>query len=144
MSRPLIQKLGARSGDRIRLEGAPPRFREQLEPLPDESRVEREGDGPYDLIVLFSRDEGALRERFPEMAARLRPDGGLWVAWPKQASGVETDLKFDRVQAVGLEAGLVDNKICAVDETWSGLRFVVRREDRGAPAPKPGVEVAKA
>lgn len=126
----MIAKLGARTGDRIRLDGAPPRFREQLEPLPENCRVEDRGEGPYELIVLFARDENRLRERFPEMASRIRPDGGLWVAWPKQASAVETDLKFDRVQAVGLEAGLVDNKICAVDETWSGLRFVVRREDR--------------
>jgi hypothetical protein len=68
------------------------------------------------------------------MARALLPDGGLWVAWPKKTSCVATDLTFDPVQEVGLDAGLVDNKVCAIDDTWSGLRFVVRLVDRPKPA----------
>ena len=130
MSRPLIQKLGAKPASRILLVNAPPRFEEELRPLPDGAEVRREGEGPFGLAVLFVRDENQLRASFPEVATRVATDGGLWVAWPKQGSPLATDLKFDRVQAVGIEMGWVDNKICAIDETWSGLRFVVRIADR--------------
>lgn len=130
MSRPLVQKLGIRPGDAVWLRNAPPRFEEELEPLPEAVSLSREGAGTFRVAILFARDEAELRRDFNEVAARVVDDGGLWVAWPKKASGVATDLAFDRVQAVGLEAGWVDNKICAVDATWSGLRFVVRLADR--------------
>jgi len=71
-----------------------------------------------------------LARRFPTFVRALEPDGGLWVAWPKKTSGVATDLVFEAVQQVGLDAGLVDNKVCAIDGTWSGLRFVRRLADR--------------
>ena len=87
-------------------------------------------DEPVDLAILFTRSEEALRAGFAPMAARLAPAGMLWVAWPKRASGVATDLTEDRVRAVGLEAGLVDVKVCAIDDVWSGLKFVIRKKDR--------------
>ena len=82
------------------------------------------------MIVLFAKDSAELARSFAMAKARLDPAGGLWVAWPKKASGVATDLSEDLVREVGLAAGLVDNKVCAIDETWSGLRLVVRVKDR--------------
>jgi hypothetical protein len=84
------------------------------------------------VIVLFADNKAALQKQLPAQVKRLHPAGGLWLAWPKQASGVVTDLTESVVRQSGLDTGLVDNKICAVDETWSGLRFVVRLKDRPA------------
>jgi len=83
-----------------------------------------------DVMVYFTKSRLELVNEFPALARRLSPAGGLWIAWPKKASGVATDLTEDRIREIGLEAGLVDNKVCAVDETWSGLRFVIRLKDR--------------
>ena len=85
---------------------------------------------PLDVIVFFTSDRASLVQSIPDLRARLSPSGSLWIAWPKKASGVPSDLTEDVVREVGLAIGLVDNKVCAVDETWSGLRFVVRRRDR--------------
>ena len=82
------------------------------------------------MIVLFVLRERGFARRFASLARRLVEDGGLWVAWPKKSSGVATDLAFDSVQRTGLDIGLVDNKVCAIDEIWSGLRFVYRLKDR--------------
>jgi hypothetical protein len=81
-------------------------------------------------VVFFVTRRAELTRRFPSMKRGLEDDGGLWIAWPKRTSGVATDLGFDIVQRVGLDHGLVDNKVCAIDATWSGLRFVYRLEDR--------------
>jgi hypothetical protein len=86
--------------------------------------------GEADVIVLFARTAAVLSRSFPRMRRSLHDSGGLWVAWPKQASGVPTDLNEGVVRRYGLGQGLVDNKVCAIDETWSGLRFVVRLSDR--------------
>jgi hypothetical protein len=86
--------------------------------------------GEADVIVLFSRSAVQLSRRFPSLRKALHPSGGLWVAWPKKASGVATDLTESVVREYGLSQGLVDNKVCAIDDTWSGLRFVVRLSDR--------------
>lgn len=111
---------------------APSHFPDLLGALPDDVRVEAEPatDVELDVAILFVTDEGELRARFPEISRRLRPNGGLWVSWPKKSSPLVTDLRGSHVRSVGLEAGLVDNKVCAVDEDWSGLRFVYRLSDR--------------
>jgi hypothetical protein len=83
-----------------------------------------------DVAVLFSAEAARVRERFPAFAAALQPAGGLWIAWPKRTAGVSTDLDENRIRDIGLAAGLVDNKVCAIDATWSGLRFVRRLRDR--------------
>jgi hypothetical protein len=83
-----------------------------------------------DVVVFFTTSREALERRFEALKATLGPADGLWVAWPKKAAGIETDLGFEAVQAVGLAAGLVDNKSCAIDERWQALRFVYRLEDR--------------
>jgi hypothetical protein len=120
---PLPRKLGIKEGARVRLAGAPAGFASTL-------GVEARPRGEADVIVLFSRSSGELSRRFPPLRKALHPAGGLWVAWPKKASGVSTDLTEGVVRVYGLSQGLVDNKVCAIDETWSGLRFVVRLSDR--------------
>jgi len=120
---PLPQKLGIKEGTRLALHGAPETFAQKL-------GIEPRLRGEFDVAVLFATRRGELTRSFVPLARRLAPAGGLWVAWPKKASGRETDLSFDTVQGVGLDAGLVDNKSCSIDETWQALRFVIRLRDR--------------
>ncbi len=128
---PLVKKLGIKPGHRVALLGAPADFPAALEGLPAEVSLQTDLSGePLDVIVLFAPDRAGLGRGFARAARRLPPAGGLWVAWPKKASGVPTDLTEPVVQAVGLGAGLVDNKVCAIDDVWAGLRFVIRRHDR--------------
>lgn len=129
---PLAKKLGIKDGHRVATLGAPPHFPELVNPLPPSVRLR--GDlraaGPYDVLVVFVRTERELRDRFDRARTRLETAGGLWVAWPKRTSSLATELKESDVRSHGLSTGLVDNKICAIDADWSGLRFVVRLEDR--------------
>jgi hypothetical protein len=125
---PLPRKLGIKPGHRVLLVGAPEDF--DLGPLPEVQLNCRAGRTPYDVILAFTPDRRALDRRFAPLADRLIGNGGLWIAWPKRSSGVPTDLDENVVRDVGLAAGLVDNKVCAVDHTWSGLRFVIRLRDR--------------
>lgn len=134
---PLAKKLGIKSGARVALLHAPDDFEHVLAPLPDDVIVRRSARGPVDVILLFVTRHAELARRFPRLMTALVNDGGLWVAWPKRASRVVTDLHFDPVQRIGLDAGLVDNKVCAIDDTWSGLRFVRRVADRVPAAPRP-------
>ncbi len=128
---PLAKKLGIRELSRVALVGAPTGFAAELEPLPAGVRFLGARADDLDVIVYFTRRRAELERRFPTLAGKLEPAGGLWVAWPKKASGVPTDLTEDVLREVGLPHGLVDNKVCAVDEVWSGLRFVIRKENRG-------------
>ena len=128
---PLAVKLGIKKDCRIGVFNAPGGFIPSLGQLPDGASVNEDGRGSaLDVIIFFTRDREELVRRFPALSGRLCPAGGLWISWPKKTSGVPTDLTEDRVREVGLAAGLVDNKVCAVDETWSGLRFVIRLKDR--------------
>ncbi len=127
---PLAKKLGIKPGHRVGLIGAPEGFEETLEGLPENVRFGRRAAGRFDVIVFFTKKAADLNRRFAQLAAGLDKAGGLWVAWPKKSSGVATDVVEGLVRHTGLDAGLVDNKICAVDETWSGLRFVYRLKDR--------------
>ncbi len=130
---PLSQKLGIRQGHRVALVGAPPAFAGLLAPLPDDVQVQtRLGDkAPLDVVVAFFTRRADLERRLPGLRARLAEAGGLWIAWPKRASGVTTDMTEDAVRKVALPTGLVDNKVCAIDEVWSGLRLVLRKSLRG-------------
>ncbi|HYZ87663.1 MAG TPA: DUF3052 domain-containing protein [Myxococcales bacterium] len=127
---PLPRKLGIKEGARLRFLAAPDTFANSLGPLP--AAVRFAARGPADVVVFFTRQRAELQRRFAELARGLDPAGGLWIAWPKRSSGVPTDLDENLVREVGLSQGLVDNKVCAIDETWSGLRFVVRVADRQA------------
>ncbi|HKA23877.1 MAG TPA: DUF3052 domain-containing protein [Candidatus Eisenbacteria bacterium] len=129
---PLPQKLGIKPGAAVLLRLAPTGF--ALDPLPPDVKLSRNARGPFDVIVLFARNRAVLLAELAHAMAKLKPDGGLWVAWPKKASGELTDLQEGTVRTAGLEARLVDNKICAIDETWSGLRFVYRLRDRAEVA----------
>ena len=122
-STPLPKKLGIGEESRVALQKAPPGFVEGLGVKP---RLR----GEFDVAVLFATRQGELTRAFTPLARRLAPAGGLSVAWPKKAAGVSTDLSFDSVQKTGLDAGLVDNKSCAIDDTWQALRFVIRLKDR--------------
>jgi len=127
---PLPKKLGIREGSRVFLAGAPEGFDAVLGPLPTGvQRLGRAGSA-MDVVVLFVTREGDLRSRFKKLAGGLEPAGRLWVAWPKKASGLPTDLDFDIVQRIGLDAGLVDNKSASVTEAFQGVQFVYRLKDR--------------
>ena len=130
---PLAKKLGIKDGLRFALVNAPRGFNE-LRMQKGRVSLDKDSD-EVDLILLFAKTRLALAKDFARLASRLKPAGMLWVAWPKKASGVKTDLSFDVVQKTGLAAGLVDTKICAVDEVWSGLKFVIRLKDRASRVP---------
>jgi len=127
---PLVKKLGIKEGFRVGLVNPPNNFLKTLGSLPENVKIVTRLTKPLDLIMLFSGSERSLKRDFPRLAAKIAANGMLWVAWPKKSSGVRTDLSFDNVQSVGLQAGLVDVKICAMDEVWSGLKFVYRLEVR--------------
>jgi Protein of unknown function (DUF3052) len=127
---PLHRKLGIKEGHRVVALGAPDDFGALLGDLPPGVGIGSRLAADTDVIVLFATNLRDLERRLFWSAERLDPDGGLWVAYPKKSSGVATDLTFAEVQAAGLAAGLVDNKSCAIDSTWSGVRFVYRLRDR--------------
>lgn len=127
---PLVKKLGIKENFRIALVQAPDRFTAELGSLPAGCNIVPQTRKPLDLILMFVKNNGDLSKNFAVLAQALTPAGSLWVAWPKKASGIKTDLSFGVVQKHGLEIGLVDTKICAVNEIWSGLKFVYRLKDR--------------
>ena len=118
---PLPKKLGIKDGSRLLTFGGPEGF---LDAIP------RADGGPADVIVSFHTERRDFEQRLPELRVLMEPAAGLWIAWPKKASKVPTDMTEDVVREVALPTGLVDNKVCAIDETWSGLRLVIRLEHR--------------
>lgn len=132
---PLPKKLGIKEGARVALVNAPADFERTLAPLPGGAEVVARVRGPLDVIVFFTVRKSDLAKRFMTLACALDPAGGLWIGWPKKASGVDTDLDQAAVMDIGLATGLVDNKVCAIDDVWSGLRFVVRKENRAGWPP---------
>ena len=127
---PLVKKLGIKEGFKVAIISAPQDFEGTLVPMPKNVSINPRARDALDCALLFVKKESQLRQKFSGLAARLQPNGMIWVAWPKKSSGVATDLTFTNVQTLGLAAGLVDVKICAVDEIWSGLKFVFRLKDR--------------
>lgn len=124
---PLPRKLGIKPDSVVALLGAPRGFEEALGPLPENVRFRRSARGSANLILLFVRSRVEMERRFPAAARCLAEGGGLWIAWPKKASGVATDLTQATVRSFGLRSDFVDYKICAIDETWSGLLFARRK-----------------
>ena len=124
---PLPKKLGITEGSTLALIGAPPGV---IERLPPGVVVKRRARGSADVVVAFFTQRREFERRVDALARMVFPAGGLWVAWPKRSSGVETTMHENVVREVALPLGLVDNKVCAIDETWSGLRVVWRREGR--------------
>ena len=128
--RTLVAKLGIKPHTRIAVMGAPRGFRTTLGELPPGVAITNTLRGTLPLIHFFTKQRAALQSRFPMLKRALATDGALWISWPKKASGVTTDLTEDGVRAVALSNGLVDVKVCAVDEIWSGLKLVRRVKDR--------------
>jgi hypothetical protein len=129
---PLPKKLGIKEGSRVALVNAPKDFESELGQLPDHVEFLKRPTKSLDIILLFVLTERALGRDFAKLAARLNTNGMIWIAWPKKSSGVVSDLSEQRVRDIGLNAGLVDVKVCAIDETWSGLKFVYRLKDRSS------------
>lgn len=147
---PLPKKLGIKEGNRVALLREPDGFRATLGELPSgvsivtrasvprnargDGTVPRNarGEATLDVVLAFFGRRSDFETRLPKLMNAMDVDGGLWIAWPKRASGVKTDMTEDVVREVALPVGLVDNKVCAIDETWSGLRLVFRRENRDA------------
>lgn len=130
---PLAKKLGIKDRSTIALLNPPEGLDRDLNlGLMDSVVVRRQLKKPLDVILVFVNDRAELVRRFPVAKRALHERGGLWVAWPKRTSGVATDLTENVVRDIGLAEGLVDTKVCAVDDTWSGLRFVYRLRDRPA------------
>jgi hypothetical protein len=127
---PLPRKLGIKEGSRVAVLSAPDDFDSTLGPLPEGVVVRRRLRGPLDVVVFFTTSRAQLERRIEALRAALDPAGRLWVAWPKRASGVATDVTEDMVREVALSHRLVDNKVAAVDVTWSGLQLVIRVADR--------------
>jgi len=127
---PLAKKLGIKNGHVLALLGAPEGFADELEGLPDDVTVRSRASGSANVVVSFHTQRADLERRVPKLLDLLDVDGGLWIAWPKKASRVRTDITEDTVREVFLPLGLVDNKVCAIDDVWSGLRVVWRTENR--------------
>lgn len=127
---PLPAKLGLKPGQRLLFSAAPDGFVASLGPLPPGARVASRG--AFDLAVLFVRSARELEAALAKAKPRLDPSGAVWIGWPKKASGIRTDVTEDVVRAAALARRLVDVKVCAIDETWSGLKLVVRAKERPA------------
>jgi hypothetical protein len=127
---PLPKKLGIKDGFHVRLIEAPSDVVAELKPSLEKCKLARDPKAPLDFAMLFTKSAASLKKEFTQLGKNLAPAGMLWISWPKKSSGVPTDLNENIVREVGLAAGLVDVKVCAVTEVWSGLKFVRRLKDR--------------
>jgi hypothetical protein len=127
---PLVKKLGLEPGQKAAFVDAPGHYCERLGPLPEPRRRLQRPGRDMDFVHFFVRRAARLRDRLPGLKASLGPAGMLWISWPKKASDLSTEVAEADIRSAGLAAGLVDVKICAIDDDWSGLKFVYRKEDR--------------
>jgi hypothetical protein len=127
---PLAKKLGIKAGYKIFLAGAPDHYPKLVAPLPDGVRFVARVGGDTDIVHLFAIRKTLLTKSLRAALAKLKPDGAIWVSWPKKSSKQPTDITEDTIREIALPLGLVDIKVCAVDETWSGLKLVIRKENR--------------
>lgn len=130
---PLPKKLGIKEKFRVLLIDAPADVKADLKAALATCQQLRDASGSLDFAMLFVKGSADLQTKFAKVAQSLAPAGMIWVSWPKKASGLITDLNENEVRRIGLQAGLVDVKVCAVNDTWSGLKFVIRRKDRAKP-----------
>ena len=127
---PLAVKLGIKPGFRIKAKNAPKNYPALLGPLPDETSISTRFRDKIDLFHLFTKSRSELSKQLRNCMSQIRQDGMIWVSWPKKSSGVESDVTEDTIREIALPLGLVDVKVCAVDETWSGLKLVIRKRNR--------------
>ena len=125
---PLPRKLGIKDQFRVAIFNLPAEVKSELKTSLASCNLAT--DGPLDFAMIFAKTAAELRKQFPRFAKQLAPPGILWISWPKKTSGVATDLTENEVRKIGLDCGLVDVKVCAVNEVWSGLKFVIRLKDR--------------
>ena len=130
---PLPKKLGIKEQARVLLLDAPAEVKAELKSALAQCKMAKDGEGALDFSMIFVKSAADLKQKFFRVSQKLAPTGMLWVSWPKKSSGVATDLDENEVRRIGLEAGLVDVKVCAVTEIWSGLKFVIRVKDRPKP-----------
>ena len=133
--RSVVQKLGIKPGFCIFVDGAPASYEEVVGELPAETRIASRLKASLDMVHLFAMQAAALRKKLPACREAVAPDGMLWVSWPKKSSGVVTDVTENVVRDTALSLGLVDIKVCAIDDTWSGLKLVIPRDQRKPAAP---------
>ena len=127
---PLAKKLGIKAGHTVAVLNEPTGFREWVAPLPEGVKLRKSIGRSPDVVVLFGKRRAQLQRRVEEAASAVFPDGSIWVGWPKKSSKVATDITEDVVREIALPLGLVDTKVCAISEVWSGLRVVWRKELR--------------
>ena len=127
---PLAKKLGIKPGSSVFVAGAPMPYEQLLAPMPAGVNVQSAVDSSTDIVHLFATSKAELASALKRSLQKLRPDAALWVSWPKKASKVPTDITEDTVRDLAIPLGLVDIKVCAVDDVWSGLKLVIRRENR--------------
>ena len=128
---PLIKKLGLQSGMKLYLVNAPADYYEWIAPVPENINIVSRMTAGLDMVHVFSTDAAQLMKVLQQTRNRLKPDGMIWVSWPKKAAKVATDITEDTIRTIALPMGLVDIKVCAVTEVWSGLKLVIRKELRG-------------
>lgn len=128
---PLLKKLGIKPGNSVLLVNEPDNYFDLLGNLPEESQLVKDDyPDPIDFIQVFCEDEQSLHNHFPPLKVKLAKNGMIWVSWIKKSSKLDTDITGNEVRELGLNIGLVDVKVCAVDEDWSGLKFMYRKQDR--------------
>jgi len=127
---PLVKKLGLKEGHKAYVFNAPEEYFNWLTPLPQDVEVKTRISGELDFIHVFASELAVFKKQFQECKKHLKKDGMLWISWPKKSSKLSTDLDENIIRDFGLNNGLVDVKVCAVDEVWSGLKFVIRLKDR--------------
>ena len=127
---PLVKKLGIKSGAKALIINEPKNYFDMINPLPEGAKFSKKANGEQDFIHLFVTEFKDYSKRFKDNRKILKKDGMMWISWPKKSSGLVTDLDENIIRDFGLKNGLVDVKVCAVDETWSGLKFVFRLADR--------------
>jgi hypothetical protein len=133
--RSVVQKLGIKPGFRIFVDGAPASYDEIVGELPADTTIASRLKAPLDMVHLFAMQAAALRKKLPACREAIAPDGMVWVSWPKKSSGVVADVTENVVRDTALSLGLVDIKVCAIDDTWSGLKLVIPRAQRRPAAP---------
>jgi hypothetical protein len=129
--RSVVQKLGIKPGFRIFVDGAPASYDDVIGPLPADVTMAPRLKAPLDMAHVFATQAAALRRKLPACREAIAPDGMVWVSWPKKSSGVTTDVTENVVRDTALSLGLVDIKVCAIDDTWSGLKLVIPLRQRG-------------
>jgi hypothetical protein len=133
--RSVVQKLGIKPGFRIFVDSAPASYDEIVGELPADATIASRLKAKFDMVHLFAMQAAALRKKLPACREAIAPDGMVWVSWPKKSSGVATDATENVVRDTALPLGLVDIKVCAIDDTWSGLKLVIPRDQRKPTAP---------